>query len=46
MWEVEAVDDVPASGGDVEVEELIQTDDLDLATLGEAQLDVDDPTAR
>ena len=34
MWEVEAVDDILASGGDVEVEELIQTDDPDLATPG------------
>jgi len=43
MRAVEAVDDILASGGDVEVEELIQTDDLDLATLGEVQLYADDP---
>lgn len=31
------------SGGDVKLEELIQTDDLDLATLGEVHLYADDP---
>ena len=44
MRAVETVDDILASGGDVEVEELIQTDDFDLATLGETQLDIDDPS--